>query len=340
MSRHHRPEPDTDPEPDVLDAPTGPLALPSAPTLTPPPRTRVVVVPRPRPASEPVTAEPRRSTAETALAAPQRSVPVAAADTHTGLPAATTWTPHEPAHPWPGVPDDGLPAWPWPDARTPWPPAPPSVSPTPYPGSLPSSSWPAPPPRRGASGLVVGAVALLVVLLVGLGVGLVRPELLGLSSGTPSLAEGEPAPGTDVGTTEVAPASGDTTAAPTTDPTTELHRLARSDDAALDAVTGAWVPQLSSKRPGLVDGGRTWDAAAILAEHEALRARYPQARLLWSGDWPVFTGGDYWVTVLASPSSSAATANGWCDRQGLGADDCFAKRLARSGGSEGTAVHR
>jgi hypothetical protein len=44
--------------------------------------------------------------------------------------------------------------------------------------------------------------------------------------------------------------------------------------------------------------------------------------------------------VLATPSSSPGGANSWCDRQGFGADDCFAKRLARSGGSEGTAVHR
>ena len=100
------------------------------------------------------------------------------------------------------------------------------------------------------------------------------------------------------------------------------------------------MPQLSSKRPGTVASGRTYDAAAILAEHEQLRARHPQARLLWSGDWPVFGSDDYWVTVLATPSSSAGGANSWCDRQGFGADDCFAKWLARSGGSEGTAVHR
>jgi hypothetical protein len=191
---------------------------------------------------------------------------------------------------------------------------------------------------------VIGMIAVLVVLLIGLGVGLARPDLLRLSASPLFAAGGKAAPGAGggAGSADVTPAAGSTGTgeAGPTDPTAELRRLAQSDAASLGAIADTWVPQLASKRPGTVAAGRTWDAAAILAEHQQLRARYPQARLLWSGDWSVFGGDDYWVTVLASPVASPAGADGWCDGQGLGADDCFATWLSHRGGSAGTAVHR
>jgi hypothetical protein len=347
MSRHRQPE-DEAPADVAVDPPTGPLTLPPA-----------VVVPHQRPASEPVT--PREEVTEEApstrhsltILTPRRVViaPTAPADPLSGLagaPGAIT----DPVTPRTGIP---LPA----EVRREWADAPgsfarmgaegprtvpqaalPALPPRPVPPVVwgpwpPEPSMGPPPRRRGSSGWLLAAVAVLVVLLIGLCVGLVRPELVGLSARSPFAASGEAAPGTGATSSQVAPAA----SAPA-DPTVELERLARSDAAALAAVENAWVPQLSSKRPGTVASGRAYDAAAILAEHEQLRARHPGARLLWSGDWPVFGGDDYWVTVLATPSSSAGGANSWCDRQGFGADDCFAKWLARSGGSEGTAVHR
>jgi hypothetical protein len=216
-----------------------------------------------------------------------------------------------------------------------------------------------PPPRRGSGGLVAGAIVVLAVLLVALGVGVLRPDLIGLRGGSPFAVAGEAPPGSSAGSGSVVPtasdpatgsASGSATGSdsdPATDPAggstdaaVALRRQTDADRSALLAVEGSWVPQLSSKRPGTRDAGRTFDAAAILAEHEALRAAHPQARLLWSGDWASFSTGDYWVTVLADPSTSPAGANAWCDAQGFGADDCFAKLLSRTGGSSGTAVHR
>jgi serine/threonine kinase PknH len=44
------------------------------------------------------------------------------------------------------------------------------------------------------------------------------------------------------------------------------------------------VPQLSSKRPGVVDNGVVWDDAMTLQEYLQLRQRYLDVRLLWSGD--------------------------------------------------------
>jgi hypothetical protein len=62
-------------------------------------------------------------------------------------------------------------------------------------------------------------------------------------------------------------------------------------------MSNRWIPQLISKRPGLVADGITWHNAAILREYLQLGQQYPGARLLWSGDWSTFSAGHFWVTV-------------------------------------------
>jgi hypothetical protein len=106
-----------------------------------------------------------------------------------------------------------------------------------------------------------------------------------------------------------------------------------ADRASVESLVGSWVPQLSSKRLGTVADGITYDSTAILGHYNELSDRYGPVRLVDSGDWPVFRESDYWVVVAAQPFSTAARANAWCSAQGLGADDCFAKRLAHSGTS-------
>lgn len=123
-------------------------------------------------------------------------------------------------------------------------------------------------------------------------------------------------------------------------PADELRSEVDRDRSRVESVTGYWIPQLSSKRTGTVDGGIRYDDAMILDHYRGLAAQYPGAALLYSGDWPVFKGGDYWVVVVAQPFASAAQANAWCDDQGFGADDCLAKSLSHSGGPAGTTVNR
>ncbi|MET0189964.1 MAG: hypothetical protein ABW212_13260 [Pseudonocardia sediminis] len=131
------------------------------------------------------------------------------------------------------------------------------------------------------------------------------------------------------------------TSAPTALSATEqLTAQADADRSAVESVTGQWVPQLSSKRPGTVDGGVTYDADRILNHYQGLAGQYPGAALLFSGDWPVFKGDDYWVVIVTQPFSTAAQANSWCDAQGFGPDDCLAKKLSHSGGPQGTTVPR
>lgn len=144
------------------------------------------------------------------------------------------------------------------------------------------------------------------------------------------------------GTAPSAPTSSVGGSAPATsaDPQAQLQATAASDSAAAEGLAGSWVPQLSSKRPGLVADGKTFDAASILAEHRSLQNRYPDAQLLWSGGFANYRGRDFWVTVVGEPMPTAAAANAWCDAQGLDGDHCYAVRLTHSGGPAGNSVMR
>ena len=84
---------------------------------------------------------------------------------------------------------------------------------------------------------------------------------------------------------------------PTSDCPQRLVNQAAVDHMLTSAqAVGSWVPQLSSKRPGVADG-MTWDCEAIWAEHMRLRSAY-NAKLFWSGDWP----GTGATTTTGSPS--------------------------------------
>ncbi|WP_250707992.1 hypothetical protein [Actinomyces sp. 217892] len=121
-----------------------------------------------------------------------------------------------------------------------------------------------------------------------------------------------------------------------------LRDQADADSATVSGpLDGTWVPQLSSKKPGLILGGTTWDASAVWEHYLSLKAVYPSAVLLYSDDWSVFdAGGHWWVVAVAEPFATAEEANAWCTAQGLSRDDCFAKYLKVGGSSEGTTVLR
>jgi hypothetical protein len=108
-----------------------------------------------------------------------------------------------------------------------------------------------------------------------------------------------------------------------------MRQIANSDRPFVNAVlTDRWVAQLSSKRPGVVDAGVVWDNAMILQEHLDLRERYPEVRLLWSGDWSTFSGPDYWVTVVGITYPDPSGALAWCRSQSLDNDHCIAKLVS------------
>jgi hypothetical protein len=120
----------------------------------------------------------------------------------------------------------------------------------------------------------------------------------------------------------------------------QLATQVRRDQPTVESVVGQWVPQIASKRVGTVANGVTYDAEAIWRDVLAAKTRYPQAALLRSDDYASFQRGGFWVTIVATPFPSAAEANDWCTANGLGRDDCFAKRLSHSDGPQGNTVPR
>lgn len=106
------------------------------------------------------------------------------------------------------------------------------------------------------------------------------------------------------------------------------------------SLANRWVPQISSKRIGLVTDGITYGDADILRDHLMRRQQYDGVRLLWSGNWTTFSGPDWWVTVVGSPSSDAAPANGWCDAHNIDSWNCLAKYISDTAGPDGTTVVR
>ena len=179
--------------------------------------------------------------------------------------------------------EGGPPAAPSSGPRPDWrPPAQVLPAPTAY-GSAPPPPPRTPrPARRGGPrpALVAGAV-LAVLTVAGAATGVIlRSADRAPAPAVPTFA---PAPlppvRISVPTSEPArqPSSAPSTAAA---PEDELRRQLDTNSDTVESLVGKWVPQLSSKRPGTVASGRTDDAAAILAEHEQLRARHPGARLL------------------------------------------------------------
>lgn len=221
------------------------------------------------------------------------------------------------------------------------PPVPPRRMPTPGPMPAPFPVPPSVPSRSNAPWIVAGASAVLAVVLVALAVvASMRP----VAATTVAVPTPVAAPTVTVGvpvaseasesseTSRVDPSSGAATAS--------LEGLVEVDRATVEGVVGSWVPQLSAKRAGTKADGIVYDDASILSHYSSLAARYPSAALLWSGDWPVFNGSDYWVVIYPQSFATADAANRWCDAQGFAADDCLAKKLSHPGGPAGTTQPR
>jgi len=216
---------------------------------------------------------------------------------------------------------------------------PPAPAPVLMPGPPPPEPAPVPATADGPRPLKMTAgIAVAVVVAVVLVVTIAAVTKRGASGSSPS----------DVAVPAVTTSIEHTTAAATPDPGPADEDSARqrldaqvaNDRPRVEALANSWVPQLSSKRLGLVAGGTTYDHRAIWADFTNLRARYSGALLLWSGDYSSFREGNFWVTVVPQSYSGGESANSWCDSAGIGKDDCFAKRITHTGGYAGSTMHR
>ena len=123
------------------------------------------------------------------------------------------------------------------------------------------------------------------------------------------------------------------------DPEEQLRQIANGDRPFVSVrLADRWVPQLSSKRPGVVDQGIVWDNATTLQEHLQLRERY-HARLLWSGEWSTFSVPNFWVTVAGITFPTSAGALEWCTSQGFDRNHCFAKIVSTTYPVEGSTAY-
>ncbi|MCT2588264.1 hypothetical protein [Actinophytocola gossypii] len=209
------------------------------------------------------------------------------------------------------------------------------------PAPPPPMAFGAPPPgggsRRGlAGGAVAGAVAVAVLAVVA------AVTLTSGGSGEPTEADRPAGRVTVYQTTEV-PASGAVLPSepresvepePDDDASAlaELQRLRDEDRPEVEALVEQWVPQLSAKRPGLVVNGITYDHLEILRDFLGTQARYPDALLLFSGDYSSFRYGNFWITVVPLPQLDGPAANLWCDAEGIPVDDCYAKMISHTTG--------
>lgn len=121
-----------------------------------------------------------------------------------------------------------------------------------------------------------------------------------------------------------------------------LQRLADVDRDSVQELEGSWVPQLSAKKNGTFDriDQHTYNYTDIYAETLRLRIDYPDARLVWSGDYGSFTYPDYWVTINATPYGAPKPVLNWCAQEGFPKSHCYAKRLLTNGPVEGSTRSR
>jgi serine/threonine kinase PknH len=179
--------------------------------------------------------------------------------------------------------------------------------------------------------LIIGVVAVLLLGTIGIVVSLISSKNSSQNTGVPTTIT-VAAPGTaQPADSPVAPAPPTTPAIPTssTDPesasTQQLRQLAITDRPYVAAqLVDKWVPQLSAKRPGVVDDGVAWTNSLALQEHLRLRQQY-NAKLLWSGDWSTFDGRNFWITIVPLTFSDSSYALAWCSNQGFDRDHCIAK---------------
>jgi serine/threonine-protein kinase len=195
---------------------------------------------------------------------------------------------------------------------------------------------------------VIGLVAALVLGALGVVIGLLvsnkptsgpPPAPTTITAQPPSTVTVQaPAPSRTPAPT-APPAASSATRVPSPPVDTALARLreyaAEDHYVVKSEAEGYWVPQLSSKRPGVEDEGVVWNNALTLQEHLRLRDEYG-AKLLWSGDWSVFDASNWWVTIAPYTFPTAEGALLWCRTEGLDRNHCLAKLISTTHGTSGS----
>ena len=144
--------------------------------------------------------------------------------------------------------------------------------------------------------------------------------------GAPTSVAGQQ-PATTVAATVATTVPGTTVPAAPVDPLTRLQQQQATDAPAVETLVGQWVPQVSSKRPGIEADGIVYDLQAIVELHAKLQANFG-ALLLFSGDFN-YQSNDLWVSIVPQGYATPQQALQFCVANSIGRDDCFAKLITR-----------
>ncbi|MFT4189593.1 MAG: hypothetical protein QM621_13580 [Aeromicrobium sp.] len=107
----------------------------------------------------------------------------------------------------------------------------------------------------------------------------------------------------------------------------ELQEIADDDAARAEALSeNSWTAQLASSAP-------TDSPVAVLDGYHRLVEEFPDAILVWSGDWPGSypVTGTSWVVLSGDQFDTTAPVLAWCDMVGRDDTQCWAKRLSLYG---------
>ena len=119
----------------------------------------------------------------------------------------------------------------------------------------------------------------------------------------------------------------------------QLRQLAAADRGYVSTtLIDRWVPQLSSKRPGVVDDGIVYNNVSTLQEHQHLRQQFG-AQLLWAGDWSTFDEPDWWISIAPVGFENPQGALSWCLQNSFDADHCYAKLISTTHPVSGSTAH-
>lgn len=119
-----------------------------------------------------------------------------------------------------------------------------------------------------------------------------------------------------------------------------LQQQVELDRPSVEGLVESWVPQLSATKAALAAGNTVYGYNDILTTYQALKRRYPEVLLLWSGDYSTYDSSDYYVVVVARSYMSGSEAISWCTSRQIGPNDCFAKRLSHTRGPAGSTMYQ
>lgn len=144
-----------------------------------------------------------------------------------------------------------------------------------------------------------------------------------------------------------APAESSESASPSESPKTGEERISEltehGTEAAKNGLDGAWVAELSAKKPGIEADGitYTWDDMVDDYErNEQLADSFGYDVLMTkTDDWATFKHDGLWVTVVDYDFGSAEDALDFCRQAQRDRDNCNAKQLSTSGDPEGTVKY-